>query len=134
VTWKNLFGSDVETRRLDLKDTGYSLVYDQLSYWATTIGTNMIATVPVIGEPLLFLLRGGPNVNPNTLSRFYDFHIGGIFYQDDEPYKIVKLTKAEFDYEAMKDSGVRVNGKFILTAPAGTVFPLYRTTRAVAEQ
>jgi quinol-cytochrome oxidoreductase complex cytochrome b subunit len=56
--------------------TGYSLVYDQLSYWATTIGTNMIAAVPVIGEPLLYLLRGGPNVNPNTLSRFYDFHIG----------------------------------------------------------
>src|ERR1700730_1338330 len=54
----------------------------------------------------------------------------GIFYQDDEPYKIVKLTKAEFDYEAMKDSGVQVNGKFILTAPAGPVFPLYRTTRA----
>jgi quinol-cytochrome oxidoreductase complex cytochrome b subunit len=56
--------------------TGYSLVYDQLSYWATTIGTNMIAAVPLIGEPLLYLLRGGPNVNPNTLSRFYDFHIG----------------------------------------------------------
>ena len=31
--------------------TGYSLVYDQLSYWATTIGTNMIAAVPLIGEP-----------------------------------------------------------------------------------
>jgi cytochrome b6 len=56
--------------------TGYSLVYDQLSYWATTIGTNMIAALPGIGKPLLYLLRGGPNVNPNTLSRFYDFHIG----------------------------------------------------------
>jgi quinol-cytochrome oxidoreductase complex cytochrome b subunit len=56
--------------------TGYSLVYDQLSYWATTIGTNMIADLPLIGKPLLYLLRGGPNVNPNTLSRFYDFHIG----------------------------------------------------------
>jgi cytochrome b6 len=56
--------------------TGYSLIYDQLSYWATTIGTNMIAAVPLIGQPLLYLLRGGPDVNPNTLSRFYDFHIG----------------------------------------------------------
>jgi quinol-cytochrome oxidoreductase complex cytochrome b subunit len=56
--------------------TGYSLVYDQLSYWATTIGTNMIAAVPLIGGSLLYLLRGGPDVNPNTLSRFYDFHIG----------------------------------------------------------
>jgi quinol-cytochrome oxidoreductase complex cytochrome b subunit len=56
--------------------TGYSLVYDQLSYWATTVGTNMIAAVPLIGKPLLYLLRGGPDVNPNTLSRFYDLHIG----------------------------------------------------------
>jgi quinol-cytochrome oxidoreductase complex cytochrome b subunit len=55
--------------------TGYSLIYDQLSYWATTIGTNMIADVPLIGKPLLYLLRGGPNVNPNTLTRFYNFHI-----------------------------------------------------------
>ena len=43
---------------------------------ATTIGTNMIATVPLIGEPLLYPGCGAPNVNPNTLSRFYDFHIG----------------------------------------------------------
>jgi cytochrome b6 len=56
--------------------TGYSLVYDQLSYWATTVGTNMIAVLPVIGKPLLYMMCGGPNVTPNTLSRFYDFHIG----------------------------------------------------------
>ena len=56
--------------------TGYSLVYDQLSYWATTIGTNMIAALPLIGKPLLYLLRGGPEVNPNTLTRFYNFHFG----------------------------------------------------------
>jgi quinol-cytochrome oxidoreductase complex cytochrome b subunit len=56
--------------------TGYSLVNDQLSYWATIVGTNMVGTMPVIGTPLLYLLRGGPEVNPNTMSRFYDFHIG----------------------------------------------------------
>ena len=54
--------------------TGYALVYDQLSYWATTIGTNMIAAVPVIGKALLYLLRGGPNVNPNTLSQLRPNH------------------------------------------------------------
>lgn len=56
--------------------TGYSLVYDQLSYWATTVGTNLIGSLPVLGRPALWMLRGGPDVNPNTLSRFYDFHIG----------------------------------------------------------
>lgn len=58
--------------------TGYSLVYDQLSYWATTVGTNMIGEVPLVGKPLLYMLRGGPDVNSNTLSRFYNFHIGVI--------------------------------------------------------
>jgi cytochrome b6 len=58
--------------------TGYSLVYDQLSYWATTVGTNMIAEVPLVGLPLLYMLRGGADVNPQTLTRFYNFHIGVI--------------------------------------------------------
>ncbi|HLG54296.1 MAG TPA: cytochrome bc complex cytochrome b subunit [Vicinamibacterales bacterium] len=58
--------------------TGYALVYDQLSYWATTVGTNMLAEVPLIGTPLLYMLRGGADVNPQTLTRFYNFHIGVI--------------------------------------------------------
>ena len=56
--------------------TGYALVYDQLSYWATTVGTNMIAEVPVVGTPLLYMLRGGADVSAQTLTRFYNFHIG----------------------------------------------------------
>ena len=56
--------------------TGYSLLYDSLSYWATTVGTNLVGNVPVVGRSILWLLRGGPDVNPNTLARFYDFHIG----------------------------------------------------------
>lgn len=81
------------------------------------------------------LMRMCPTTGPNHATTVNRWDVrSGIFYQDDEPYKIVKLTKSEFDYEAMKDSGVQVNGKFVLTAPAGTVFPLYRTTRAVAEQ
>ena len=56
--------------------TGYSLVYDQLSYWATTVGTNLMAAVPVFGTPILWMLRGGPDVTANTLARFYNFHIG----------------------------------------------------------
>lgn len=56
--------------------TGYSLVYDQLSYWATTVGSNVLGQTPLIGKSLLYLVRGGADVNPNTLSRFYNFHIG----------------------------------------------------------
>lgn len=58
----------------------------------------------------------------------------GVYFEDGESYRIVKLTKTEFDYACTKDIGVWANGKFIVTAPAGTVFPLSRTTRAKAEK
>jgi quinol-cytochrome oxidoreductase complex cytochrome b subunit len=76
VTW--VIGVALFLLTLGLAFTGYALVYDQLSYWATTVGTNMIAEVPVIGSPMLYMLRGGADVNPQTLTRFYNFHIGVI--------------------------------------------------------
>ncbi len=56
--------------------TGYSLTYNQLSYWATTVGTNMIKQVPFIGTWLLTFLRGGEEVSANTLTRFFTIHVG----------------------------------------------------------
>lgn len=56
--------------------TGYSLVYNQLSYWATTVGTNMIKEVPLIGTQALHFLRGGEEVTANTLTRFFTIHVG----------------------------------------------------------
>ncbi len=61
---------------LTLCFTGYSLVYNQLSYWAATVGTNMIKEIPLIGLPVLELLRGGEEVTANTLTRFFNLHIG----------------------------------------------------------
>jgi quinol-cytochrome oxidoreductase complex cytochrome b subunit len=74
ITW--VFGAALFLLTLGFAFTGYSLVYDSLSYWATTVGSNLLGDVPVIGHQLLWLLRGGPDVNANTLSRFYNFHIG----------------------------------------------------------
>ncbi len=56
--------------------TGYSLIYNQLSYWATTVGTNFFKAIPGIGIVILNFLRGGENVNANTLTRFFMLHIG----------------------------------------------------------
>lgn len=61
---------------LGLCFTGYSMVYNQLSYWATTVGTSMIKEVPLIGASVLHLLRGGEEVGSNTLTRFFNLHIG----------------------------------------------------------
>ncbi len=54
--------------------TGYSLVFDNVSYWGMTVVTNMIGTFPVAGPPLLYLLRGGEEVSGITLLRLYDLH------------------------------------------------------------
>ena len=74
VTW--LLGVVLLLTVLGFAFTGYALVCDQLSYWATTVGTNMIGTTPLVGEQLLNFLRGGPAVNPNTLTRFFFLHTG----------------------------------------------------------
>jgi quinol-cytochrome oxidoreductase complex cytochrome b subunit len=55
--------------------TGYLLPWDEKSYWATTVGTNMAGTVPLIGGQLLILLRGGAELGTVTLTRFYAFHV-----------------------------------------------------------
>jgi quinol-cytochrome oxidoreductase complex cytochrome b subunit len=54
--------------------TGYSLVYDNVSYWGMTVVTDMLGNLPVVGTPLLYLLRGGPEVSGRTLLRLYDLH------------------------------------------------------------
>lgn len=54
--------------------TGYSLVYDNVSYWGMTVVTSMIGTLPVVGGPFLHLLRGGEEVSGGTLLRLYDLH------------------------------------------------------------
>ena len=55
--------------------TGYLLPWDQKAYWATVIGTNMVASVPLAGPSLAGLVRGGADVTGATLLRFYSMHI-----------------------------------------------------------
>ncbi|MEW5956868.1 MAG: cytochrome bc complex cytochrome b subunit [Chloroflexota bacterium] len=71
-----LFGTGLLFLTLAFGFTGYALVYNQLSYWATTVGTNLIAGLPLIGNYLLAFTRGGLEVTANTLTRFFTLHIG----------------------------------------------------------
>lgn len=59
---------------LFLSFTGYLLPWDQLAYWAITVGTNIAKAAPLIGEQLRFFLLGGNEINQNTLIRFYVLH------------------------------------------------------------
>jgi len=54
--------------------TGYSLVYEQLSYWGATVGANITETVPLIGGFLKNMMLAGEAYNDRTLSRFYVIH------------------------------------------------------------
>ncbi len=60
---------------LALSLTGYLLPWDQLAYWAITIVVNLIATMPVIGDGMRYLVLGGTLVGQNALIRFYVMHI-----------------------------------------------------------
>ena len=59
---------------LGLSFTGYLLPWDQLAFWAITVGTNIAAYGPVIGDQVKFLLLGGHVIGPITLLRFYVLH------------------------------------------------------------
>jgi cytochrome b6 len=55
--------------------SGYLLPWNELSFFATKVGTGIAGAVPVIGPPLLRFLRGGDDVTGATLSRFYAIHV-----------------------------------------------------------
>ncbi len=59
---------------LFLSYTGYLLPWDQLAYWAITVGSNIMSAVPILGQKMRFLMLGGNTVNANALLRFYVLH------------------------------------------------------------
>lgn len=73
ITW--MAGIALMGISMGLGFTGYSLICDQLSYWATVVGTNIAGATPIIGHYLLLFTRGGEEVTQSTLTRFFVFHI-----------------------------------------------------------
>jgi quinol---cytochrome c reductase cytochrome b subunit, bacillus type len=55
--------------------TGYLLPWDQTAYWASVVGININGTAPIAGPLLAQFLRGGAEIGPDTLSRFYALHM-----------------------------------------------------------
>jgi menaquinol-cytochrome c reductase cytochrome b subunit len=55
--------------------TGYLLPFDQTAYWATVVAVNINGTAPFVGPYLATILRGGAEVGPETLARFYSIHM-----------------------------------------------------------
>jgi len=86
---------------LFLSYTGYLLPWDQLAFWAITVGSNIISSMPVIGHRVRFLLLGGNLVGENALLRFYVLHCVVL------PLAAVVLVGIHF-WRVQKDGGLTV--------------------------
>ena len=58
-----------------LSFTGYLLTWDQLGYWAITVGSSITESGPVVGPAMNILLRGAPDIGAGGLLRFYLQHV-----------------------------------------------------------
>jgi len=73
ATW--LVGVALLVLTLGFGFTGYLLPWDGKAYWATSVGTNMAGTMPLLGESLLRVVRGGTELGAAALTRFYAVHV-----------------------------------------------------------
>lgn len=55
--------------------TGYLLPWDQVAFWATTVGSQIAGAIPIVGSTLLLMVRGGESVTGETLTRFFSGHV-----------------------------------------------------------
>jgi quinol-cytochrome oxidoreductase complex cytochrome b subunit len=82
--------------------TGYLLPWDQLAFWAITVGTNIAGYMPLFGSQIQLLMLGGPQVGQEALTRFYVLHIMII------PLSIALITSLHL-WRVRKDGGLAAN-------------------------
>jgi cytochrome b-561 len=84
---------------LGLSFTGYLLPWDQLAFWAITVGTNIGGYAPLMGAKIKEILLGGHNVAEGALIRFYVLHVVVL------PSLVVLFTMVHF-WRIRKDGGL----------------------------
>lgn len=104
-----------------LSFTGYLLPWDQLAYWAITVGTNIGSSAPVAGEFIRFLLLGGNYIGQNTLIRFYVLH---VFFLPT----ILFLLFGYHMWRVRKDGGLASSDQDALNQPKEVVEPVATKT------
>jgi len=73
--WNWVIGVLLLLLTLFLSFTGYLLPWDQLAFWAVTVGTNIASSIPLVGPQIRELLIGGRTIDQPTLIRFYVLHV-----------------------------------------------------------
>ena len=84
---------------LFLSFTGYLLPWDQLAFWAITVGASIAGYAPVVGADVKFLLLGDYSVGQEALLRFYVLHIAVL------PLAVATLVMIHF-WRIRKDGGL----------------------------
>ncbi|HET7678115.1 MAG TPA: cytochrome b N-terminal domain-containing protein [Candidatus Limnocylindrales bacterium] len=84
---------------LFLSFTGYLLPWDQIAYWAVTIGFNMGGYAPVLSKPAQFLIFGSVEIDQRVLLHFYVFHVIAM------PLIVAVLLAVHF-WRIRKDGGI----------------------------
>lgn len=82
--------------------TGYLLPWDQLAFWAITVGTSVAGYEPIMGSTIKTFLLGGPEVGQEALTRFYALHVMLI------PIGIALITSIHI-WRVRKDGGLAAN-------------------------
>jgi quinol-cytochrome oxidoreductase complex cytochrome b subunit len=82
-----------------LSFTGYLLPWDQIAFWAITVGSGMASYGPLVADPTSFILLGGVEVGQGTLIRFYVMHVIAF------PLIIAILMVVHF-WRIRKDGGI----------------------------
>ena len=104
-----------------LSFTGYLLPWDQLAYWAITVGTNIASAAPIIGDKIRFVLLGGNHIDQNTLLRFYVLH---CFFLP----VIVTFVFAWHMWRVRKDHGLACVDHLALTQKSENTVPVKTKT------
>ncbi len=88
-----------------LSFSGYLLPWDQLAYWAVTIGTSMADAAPLVGNQLNLILRGSPDIAANGLLRFYLLHVVLV------PLGVILMLSIHY-YKVSREHGISQPAKF----------------------
>ncbi len=79
--------------------TGYLLPWDQLAYWAITVGTSLLSYIPLMGQAISDFLLAGPEVGQAALRNFYAIHVAVL------PALLILLMSYHF-WKVRKDGGI----------------------------
>ncbi|MBP1702719.1 MAG: petB [Chloroflexi bacterium] len=90
---------------LVLSFSGYLLPWDQLAYWAVTIGTSMVEAAPLVGSQLNLLVRGAQDIGADGLLRFYLMHVVLL------PLAAILVISIHY-YKVSREHGISLPAKF----------------------